>query len=979
MLSASLRQLGFQSLAYDHGGNRHHCRHQVINMDLTLDGSLEIIHDLIHNHSVVYVHVAPPCGTASRARDRPLSAKLKSIGVHEPQPLRSEAYPAGVPGLFGTDLDRVKSANKIYDLTAAVMMYCSTLGILCSVENPKSSYFWHYPGIADTLNNGFQDVDFHGCKHGGNRARWCRWRCSGNFLQTLSGECTGGHDHKPWKMEKVAGKWTFPTAEEAAYPKILTDRVALLVHEKLGLPLPFNETLLEERKTAALEAASSGKQPRGSKLKPLLSEFKEVVKRKRPETCDSSKILRVYPVGSELSQDLDQQDAVVGIYRTPQEFVCEAIKVGHPSTFLVTVPEELLDTIHFITSRSPKEVCEYRIKCVHWLIKRAQELQKDEEELHSKLQPSVERILKTKRLLLLQELLQFTCYPDADQLISDIKDGFVLIGKTSTSGALQKKVKPASISQQQLKQQAIWNRKAVVGSCKPSDLETDNKIWQETMTEVDKGWLRGPYTEAEITTILGSDKWICIKRFALEQKDKTRIIDDCKAPSLNCALTTTEKLDLMSVDSFVNLCGAYSSAASNSKNPQWMQLPREEKSFLGRTLDLKSAYKQLPCNPSSLWSSILVVWNPLSESHSFFISDALMFGSTASVYAFNRCARAIWHVAVCWARVTLTQFYDDYPSLEIKALSSSAYSVFTALLKAIGWAVSTSKDLPFRDTFQMLGVQMDLSKLQDGELSVSNTEARIAELSKLITMYIDRKYIIPSEASSLFGRLGFALSSCFGRASVPALRFLTRCSQGTGRYNFTGDDIDALKLLFSFVCDIKPRTIDFNKDDKAVIVFTDAAFENGKATYGIFCIDLTCTWVAGSDIPDSLVKHWQSMGSEQVISQAELYPVVLTKLFSLSSWTHRKVVYYVDNDAARFGLIKAESDNVFSNALIKAFYHSELSCPTCPWFARVPSYSNVADAPSRGELFKCAEQFGASIKFMHDTERTLMVKLGLDS
>ena len=191
--------------------------------------------------------------------------------------------------------------------------------------------------------------------------------------------------------------------------------------------------------------------------------------------------------------------------------------------------------------------------------------------------------------------------------------------------------------------------------------------------------------------------------------------------------------------------------------------------------------------------------------------------------------------------------------------------------------------------------------------------------------------------------------------------------------------MSSLKLLHSFICNIKPRTVDFSDERPPILVFTDASYENDKAEYGIFCIDDNTKWVAGSQIPSVLVDHWKSSGSLQIIAQAEIYPIVLIRRFVAQAWIHRKVVYYIDNDAARFGLIKAESNNKFSHVLIKSFYECELNCPTCPWFARVPSDSNVADLPSRGKLFECSDKYNAQIKFLHDTEHEFLVHLGLDS
>ena len=976
-LSASLKQLGFQALAYDHSKNRHHCKHSVLNVDLSDPDTFMMLSDIIANHAVVYVHFAPPCGTASRARHRPISYKLKQKGVPEPKPLRSEEEPAGLSTLYGDDLARVLSANRIYDMVVRVADLCSKLKVFCSIENPRSSYFWLYPGMPDLLRNGFQDVDFHGCMHGGERARWCRWRVNSSFLSSLAIQCDNSHPHAPWKMQKVDGVWQFPTAAEAAYPKVLADRVALLLVRGLGVNLPFNSELADADNSAALQAAQSGKQPRGNKLPPLVSEFKVVEQFCKDNLPVNSRVLREIPRGS---QQAPLEDVfIAGTYRDPGEFIEAAMEAGHPTEFLSTVNCVHKEVIDFIAVAGPSQVSRHRINCIRWLIQRVKELESEEKALHSSLHVSVEAIIQTKRLLIFRELMHITAYSDADLLFEDIKDGFSLTGKTATSGNLTKRLKPASLSESELRKQALWNRKAVVGSCKPGDPQQDKTVWEESMEEVSKGWLSGPYTEDEVSKCLETCDWLCIKRFALIQKDKTRVIDDCKGPSLNLALTTTEKLDLMSVDCFVNLSGVYQHAITHSSNPEWKALSADDRMFVGRTLDLKSAYKQLPCHPQSLWTSVLVVWNPVLCSHSFFISRALMFGSTASVYAFNRCARAIWHISCRWLKLVVTQFYDDFPSLDIKALSLTAYASFTALLKALGWLVSTTKDKPFNDVFQMLGVQMELSNLLKGTLVVSNLESRLTELKQALSRITAERSVTSSDAASLFGRMGFSLSSCFGRASAPGLRLLSKLAHGNSNHRLSPDELKSFELLLEFLVQVKPRVIDFSINDPPIIVFTDAAYEQGKATYGVFCIEPSGRWVAAGDVPDVLVDLWRSNGSEQIIAQAELYPIILLRFMVGSAWTHKKIVYYIDNDAARYGLIKADSDNEHSAELIRMFYKCELEAPTLPWFARVPSQSNVADLPSRGELFECADKYLASIKFLHEAEDDLLSAMNLYS
>ena len=70
---------------------------------------------------------------------------------------------------------------------------------------------------------------------------------------------------------------------------------------------------------------------------------------------------------------------------------------------------------------------------------------------------------------------------------------------------------------------------------------------------------------------------------------------------------------------------------------------------------------------------------------------------------------------------------------------------------------------------------------------------------------------------------------------------------------------------------------------------------------------------------------------------------------------HRPIIHFVDNDAARFALIKGSSPTRDSTWLTGLYWEAETSVGSFSWFERVASQSNPADAPSRGEA--CEELF----------------------
>ena len=93
------------------------------------------------------VWLAPPCGTASRAREIPLA------GDFAPQPLRTPEHPEGRPDLDPADADRVSKANSLYRTTAEIWKFCLEHDIVVVIENPYRSLFWHLPQISSILQD----------------------------------------------------------------------------------------------------------------------------------------------------------------------------------------------------------------------------------------------------------------------------------------------------------------------------------------------------------------------------------------------------------------------------------------------------------------------------------------------------------------------------------------------------------------------------------------------------------------------------------------------------------------------------------------------------------------------------------------------------------------------------------------------------------------------------------------------------------
>ena len=112
--AATARARGCEVVAVDCSMNRHKPKVNLLTRDLLEDGAademLELVGALRFRCRRVVVWFAPPCGTASKAREIPLRTRGPA-----PQPLRSKEYPAGLPHLGADDFARVQAALPGYD------------------------------------------------------------------------------------------------------------------------------------------------------------------------------------------------------------------------------------------------------------------------------------------------------------------------------------------------------------------------------------------------------------------------------------------------------------------------------------------------------------------------------------------------------------------------------------------------------------------------------------------------------------------------------------------------------------------------------------------------------------------------------------------------------------------------------------------------------------------------------------------------
>ena len=162
---------------------------KVVVCDLTTPEGQQLARHWLRHPSVHGVFAAPPCGTCSAAR------RIRNGG---PPPLRSEAYPDGLPHLRGVDAERVASANALYAFLASFVLEAHAMNLPVAVENPRGSMFWK-TSCWQPCNQVFTFTACQACAYGGRRPKWTAFQA--NFPFPLHRVCAGPaceSQHLPW-------------------------------------------------------------------------------------------------------------------------------------------------------------------------------------------------------------------------------------------------------------------------------------------------------------------------------------------------------------------------------------------------------------------------------------------------------------------------------------------------------------------------------------------------------------------------------------------------------------------------------------------------------------------------------------------------------------------------------------------------------------------------------------------------------------
>ena len=302
-----------------------------------------------------------------------------------------------------------------------------------------------------------------------------------------------------------------------------------------------------------------------------------------------------------------------------------------------------------------------------------------------------------------------------------------------------------------------------------------------------------------------------------------------------------------------------------------------------------------------------------------------------------------------------SNFYDDYIVFSPEATVKSTHLAIETLFDLLGWKFARDGDKAneFSKTFSALGIQVDLTKFDQGFVEFTNTPKRIEELVQTIESFLRTKKMTTKESQKLRGRMQFADSQLFGRVGRLCMRAVTNHGFSGGGHKIGSECVSALERFKHQLELPRPRLIT-KSSARTWLVFTDACYEptatEWKCGLGgvIYDPDGHMVQSFSFSLSDSQIKALGGDQKHTIIFEAELLALVVAASLWQPLFGGCPTVFYVDNNSARDVAISGCGRSTVANILLDFLLEVEMNSGAFAWYSRVPSPSNPADDPSRG-------------------------------
>ena len=322
--------------------------------------------------------------------------------------------------------------------------------------------------------------------------------------------------------------------------------------------------------------------------------------------------------------------------------------------------------------------------------------------------------------------------------------------------------------------------------------------------------------------------------------------------------------------------------------------------------------------------------------------------------AFNWVAAGFTAILNVLFLIGCTICYDDFTVAERAGLAAHTTDIIEDLFGLLGWPL---KELPaFSAEPCPLGARFGLSQAHRGSIEVGNKPSRVEDLCSLIDEICAADCVDGKTLERIRGRLLFARSLCYGRFGGLALRVLNlSCAAAAAAPNRAVPHAQRAELRRA-LCLLRPAVTAAPARlvrvclHKPVLIFTDGAYEDDvHMTIGGVLLD------PGRRVMEFFGAALTGPGAA-ALRQRSGNPIAVIELvailISLAVWSRhlegQPCIGFVDNEAAKHGLARGLSNVLDIAGVLETILNIEIEGRLLMYFERVPTASNIADAPSRG-------------------------------
>ena len=466
-----------------------------------------------------------------------------------------------------------------------------------------------------------------------------------------------------------------------------------------------------------------------------------------------------------------------------------------------------------------------------------------------------------------------------------------------------------------------------------ADRPTAEAIWQQTKADISAGLISQPAifrpdcstAHPAMTVRFG------VKQVSSKGRLKVRCIDDFRASNINGAVTVMEKLRHDHHDDLLQTIGAI---ADHGHVPQLIKA------------DFRGAYRTIPLDPAQAREyGTILTYDTDSNNWVTAQQHACPFGAVASVYHWERTAGAITSI-LRWIGLPACRYVDDLFMAVPSDLGRDARTIMETVIAALGWTLEPSKTEGPTNQLTILGVDVTI-KADFVHLRPDEAKSRLWLLTISDALLSNR--LTPKDAEKLAGRLNFAAGTAFGRVGRAYLRAIYHQQHSHSKDHQLNDELrHNLMWWQNFLTTHNlHRAMPLRPSPKPVLlVYTDAT-GGGSLGYAVYDVAGRClTW--GADTTDQSIAAQLHERQTQVNAHE-----TIAALWAVCTLQHllpdHQIHLYIDNTTAESILRSGYSTVSDLNHLAAAFWLIAAAHQADIHIIRVPSKSNPADAPSRGE------------------------------